>query len=65
MRVDVDLDLCGRHGECVAAAPDVFRFGPDGDLEWLEHPPPELEGDAAYGATVCPVMAITVEVGEG
>ena len=61
MRVVVDLDLCRCHGECVAAAPDVFRFDEDGRLAWLEHPPPELEGDAAYGSTVCPMMAITVE----
>lgn len=61
MRVTVDLDLCGRHGECVAAAPDVFRFDENGDLQWLEQPPPELEGAAADAATVCPVMAITVD----
>jgi len=60
VRVRVDLELCERHGECVAAAPDVFWFGDDGALEWLEHPPEELHGDAAYGSTVCPVMAITV-----
>lgn len=63
MRVVVDLEICDRHGECVAAAPDVFRFADDGTLEWVEHPPPEHEGDAAYGSTVCPVMAITVEAG--
>jgi ferredoxin len=62
VRVTVDTDLCEQHGECVAAAPDVFRFDDDGNLRWLEHPPPSLEGDAAYGSTVCPVMAITVEV---
>jgi ferredoxin len=61
VRVWVDPNVCARHGECVAAAPDVFWFGEDGDLEWLEHPPPELEGDAAYGATVCPTMAIRVD----
>jgi ferredoxin len=61
MRVSVDPNVCAQHGECVAAAPAVFRFDENGDLEWLEHPPSELEADAAYGATVCPTMAITVD----
>lgn len=60
MRVEVDVDLCDRHGQCVIAAPDVFRFDENGALEWVELPPDEHEADAAYGASVCPMMAITV-----
>jgi ferredoxin len=60
MRVHVDLEICDKHGQCVAAAPKVFSFDEAGELHWLEEPPEELHGDAAYGATVCPVMAITV-----
>ncbi len=55
-KVHVDMNLCQSHGECVAAAPDIFELGDDDVLRWKE------EMDAAReAADACPMMAIRVE----
>jgi ferredoxin len=59
-RVSVDFDVCESHGQCVIAAPEVFRFDDDG---YLQHDG-VVEGQAATDAEdavfLCPTQAITV-----
>lgn len=68
MRVEVDLDKCQDHGQCVYAAPDLFALDEQGRLS-LRNAAAELyaaEVDAANAdevreaADVCPLQAITV-----
>lgn len=61
MRVTVDRDVCMEHGQCVIAAPDIFRFDGEGRLEYVEHPEAGLRDDAYDAADVCPTQAITIE----
>jgi ferredoxin len=59
MRITVDYDVCGSNGECVHAAPNVFRLE-DGDL-YFEASPEEAERAAVEDAVfACPVQAIAV-----
>ncbi len=62
MRVEVDGDVCGGHGDCVLAAPGVFDFEGDDDVVSVLQPePPEKLWDACRDARdVCPTQAITV-----
>jgi ferredoxin len=61
MKVNVDRDLCELHGQCVFAAPEVFRFDDDGELQYLEEVDDVLAAAAEAGAAVCPVAAIELE----
>lgn len=63
MRVVVDRDRCRQHGQCVIAAPDVFRFDDDQQLVYLEAPDESLRADAEDAAMFCPEQAITVTDG--
>lgn len=65
MRVVVDLDLCGGHGVCEVAAPDVFRVVDHADgyahVEVLvEQPPEELRDQAKAAERQCPNRVITI-----
>lgn len=61
MRVVVDPNLCADHGQCVFAAPDVFRFDDDGKLAYEAGELDEGLRDAVTEAMdVCPVQAITI-----
>lgn len=63
MKVTVDFDLCEGHGQCVMAAPEVFRI-PDGadQVTLLDHDPPDgLRDKVEDAAARCPVLAIQVE----
>jgi ferredoxin len=61
MKINVDRDLCELHGQCVFAAPEVFRFDDDGELQYLPEVDDVLAPAAEAGAAVCPVAAIEVE----
>jgi ferredoxin len=63
MKITVDYDLCEGHGQCVIAAPDVFHI-PDGAdvVTLLDASPPEgFRGQVEEAASLCPILAITVE----
>ena len=61
MRVNVDLQRCEYHGQCVIAAPDLFDLPQPDLLVWEAEPSEELRADAEAAADVCPTQAITVE----
>ncbi|MEU6764691.1 ferredoxin [Streptomyces sp. NPDC046853] len=61
LKVTVDLDVCQDHGQCVFAAPDVFRIDEDGRLAYAETPDEALRTDVEDAADVCPLQAIRVE----
>ena len=65
MRVVVDLDLCGGHGVCEGAAPQIFRVvdevGGYAHVEvLLEHPPEGLRERAEAAERQCPNRVITI-----
>ena len=60
MRIVVDRDTCMEHGQCVIAAPDIFRFDDDGKLEYVEYPDAGLRDLAEDAADVCPTQAISL-----
>ncbi|MFJ2769687.1 ferredoxin [Streptomyces sp. NPDC087300] len=61
VKVTVDMDVCQNHGQCVFAAPDVFRLDDDGRLAYVASPDDALRDDAEDAADVCPLQAIRVE----
>jgi ferredoxin len=62
LRVIVDRDLCQDHGQCVFAAPEVFRLDDDGRLVVLiERPDEAMRAECEDAANVCPKQAITLE----
>jgi ferredoxin len=60
MKVVVDMNKCKDHGQCVFAAPDVFRLGEDGRLVYVGEPDEALRADVEDAADVCPLQAIQV-----
>jgi len=65
LRVVVDLDLCGGHGVCETAAPDVFRVVDEIDgyahvQVILERPPDELRAQAKAAESQCPNRVIRI-----
>ena len=61
MRVTVDRDMCEGHGQCVAAAPQLFELDDDGELRlnYGDGDIPADQFDAARSATAsCPVAAL-------
>ncbi|MBC9724201.1 ferredoxin [Streptomyces sp. TRM68367] len=61
MRVVVDMNRCQDHGQCVFAAPDVFRMGGDGHLVHDSAPDDALRDEVEEAADVCPLQAIRIE----
>ncbi|MGA4838145.1 ferredoxin [Streptomyces sp. G45] len=61
MQVVVDMNKCQDHGQCVFAAPDVFRFDDDGRLAYAAEVDETLRGDVEEAADVCPLQAIRIE----
>ncbi|POX38727.1 ferredoxin [Streptomyces sp. Ru73] len=61
MKVVVDMNQCQDHGQCVFAAPDVFRFDADGRLAYVSDPDDALREDVEEAADVCPLQAIRIE----
>lgn len=61
MRIKVHPSLCVGSGACRQFASTVYQLDDEGYLDLhLLQVPPELEQDAAYGASACPARAITV-----
>jgi ferredoxin len=70
LRVVVDLDLCGGHGVCEGAAPEIFRVADEADgyahVEViLERPPEALREKARTAARQCPNRVITLVEDDG
>jgi ferredoxin len=60
MRVVVDLNRCQSYGQCVFAAPEVFRFRGAESLEYVHEPDAGSDRAVARAALACPVQAITL-----
>lgn len=60
MRVLVDLSKCQSYGQCVFAAPTVFRFHGGESLEFQYAPDESMREQVERAAAACPVQAITV-----
>jgi ferredoxin len=60
MRIVVDLNRCESYGQCVFAAPAVFRLHGEECLEYDYTPDEMLSGQVEAAAAVCPVQAITI-----
>lgn len=58
VRITVDRGVCEQHGQCVEAAPDLFWFDEQGDLQY------RAEADDAAAAEdavfLCPTQAISL-----
>ncbi|EPJ38157.1 putative Ferredoxin-2 [Streptomyces afghaniensis 772] len=61
MKVVVDMNKCQDHGQCVFAAPDVFRMDDDGRLAHVPDPDDALRDEVEEAADVCPLQAIRIE----
>ncbi|MFD1657152.1 ferredoxin [Streptomyces caeni] len=61
MKVVVDMNKCQDHGQCVFAAPDVFRFDGTGRLAYVGEPDDALRDALEEAADVCPLQAIRIE----
>jgi ferredoxin len=65
MRIFIDQERCEGHGQCAAAAPEVFAFDDDGLTVVLTDPvDPTAEDAARAAARRCPVAALHIE-GQG
>jgi len=60
MKVNVDMNLCQSHGECVLVAPDFFDLGDDDVLVWKEDVPDERRAEIEEAVNVCPMLAISI-----
>ena len=58
MKIVVDDDLCDLHGQCVFAAPAIFRMTDAGELEYESEIGDELADDARAAQSICPAAAI-------
>jgi ferredoxin len=61
MKVEVDMNLCQSHGECVLVAPDVFELGDDDVLVWQEQVSDDRRSAVQDAVDACPMMAIRIE----
>lgn len=61
MKVVVDMSKCQDHGQCVFAAPDVFRLDDAGHLAYVPDPGEALRDAVEEAADVCPLQAIRIE----
>lgn len=57
IEVEVDLALCELHGQCIIAAPDIFRWAGD-ELSYDTPVAAELADALEDAVDVCPVQAI-------
>ena len=60
MRIDVDMDACQSHGECVLAAPEVFELGDDDVLRFRTDVDESQRASVESAIDVCPTMAIRI-----
>ena len=61
MRIVVDLTRCQSYGQCVFAAPTVFRFHGEEALEYDYAPGDEMREQVRQAAAACPVQAISLD----
>lgn len=61
MKVHVDMSICLLHGQCVIAAPDVFSFDDEGQLQWVADVDDGLRADVEAAADACPEQAIRID----
>ena len=60
MRIVVDLNKCQSYGQCVYAAPTVFRLQGEESLEYDYAPDDALREQVERAAAACPVQAILI-----
>ena len=60
MRIVVDLNRCQSYGQCVFAAPAVFRMYGEESLEYDYNPEDDLRKQVERAAAACPVQAIGI-----
>jgi ferredoxin len=65
LRLVVDLNRCESYGQCVFAAPAVFRFHGSESLEYDYAPHSNARLEALRAAAACPVQAISLGVAAG
>ena len=61
MKIVVDLNKCQSYGQCIFAAPTVFRWHSEEALEFNYHPDDSLRQQVEQAALACPVQAILIE----
>jgi len=62
LRVSIELRLCAGHGQCEAAAPEVFRVNDNWLADVLIEEPPESMREAVEkAARLCPTGAVNIE----
>jgi len=61
MRLVVDLTRCQGYGQCVFAAPEVFRMRGDEALLYQPNPGDEQREKVVRAAAACPVRAIVLD----
>jgi len=61
MRLVVDLNRCESYGQCVYAAPEVFRLHGQESLEYVYEPADGQDEQVLRAAAACPVQAIAVQ----
>ena len=60
MRIIVDLARCQSYGQCIYAAPSVFRFNGEQALEFDYAPDEALREHVERAVAACPVQAIRI-----
>lgn len=60
MRIIVDLVRCQSYGQCVYAAPTVFRFNGEESLEFDYAPDDAMREQVERAVAACPVQAIRI-----
>jgi ferredoxin len=65
MQVIVDLARCQSYGQCVYAAPSVFRLEHEEILEWEYSPGDDQADKVRQAAHACPVRAISFAATRG
>ena len=60
-RIEVDLDLCQGHAMCELEAPDYFRVPKRGEVEILDHEPPDsARAEIQRAVESCPTRALFI-----
>lgn len=61
MNVDVDPNICGRHGLCCSTAPEVFHLDAAGLLVFLPEVDESYRAAVEAAADECPTQAIVID----
>jgi len=64
VRILVDLVRCQSYGQCIYAAPSVFRFNGEQSLEFDYAPDDALREQVERAVAACPVQAIRIGLPE-